>query len=688
MYGALRLLEVAKVRVVAVLGRGAAPAGVIPAVVWRGTALAAIGLVIMLAFSSAAGALLVVGGIGVLVHAASRREADDVQTANSPSVAEVIDSRVEALKDVIWELRESEGRYRDLLDTQENVIARRDGEGRLTYVNRAFCGMFGVSPEEVLGQVWQPQVLAEERPVPAAPDSPQRSFVHCIETASGRRWLAFEEHRVPGHGIARGEGDRGGPCEIQIVGTDITEARAVQEELACARDQAQAADRAKSRFLAAMSHEIRTPMNGIMGMASLLEETRLTAEQQTYLGAIDQSARTLLLLIDEILDFSKIEAGKLELAAQPFSLDDCVQGAVELLAPAAHEKGLEIAWTTDPDQPFLLTGDAARVRQIMLNLIGNAVKYTDRGGVLVRIHCEERRGPNALLAVHVKDTGIGLAPDAMGRLFGEFNQGDSETAMRRGGTGLGLAISRRLARAMGGDIAVESERGRGAVFTARLLLPVAVDRPENALRRPGRGAGAVLLAFDRLIERKALAVNLAALGFEVIESDDPLAGAEMEAAAWARPVRHVVCDAEADPAEAAAVLARAQEMAPGDNVRGYLVVDPETRPNLEQFRQAGFTTYLVRPVRPLTLKARFASDKVHRCRTSDRCRGRCCQSRASRRSSGSTYCWQRTTRSTLCSPRECSKNADAPSCMRWTESWRWRRSLRRCCPDISASIWC
>ncbi len=287
-----------------------------------------------------------------------------------------------------------------------------------------------------------------------------------------------------------------------------------------------------------------------------------------------------------------------------------MQGAVELLAPAAHEKGLEIAWTTDPDQPFLLTGDAARVRQIMLNLIGNAVKYTDRGGVLVRIHCEERRGPNALLAVHVKDTGIGLAPDAMARLFGEFNQGDSETAMRRGGTGLGLAISRRLARAMGGDIAVESERGRGAVFTARLLLPVAVDRPENALRRPGKGSGAVLLAFDQLIERKALAVNLAALGFEVIESDDPLAGVEMEAAAWARPVRHVVCDAEADPAEAAAVLARAQEMAPGANVRGYLVVDPETRPNLEQFRQAGFTAYLVRPVRPLTLKARFAPDQA------------------------------------------------------------------------------
>ena len=204
MHGALRLLEVAKVRVVAVLGRGAAPAGAMPAVVWRGTALAAIGLAITLAVSPAAGALLVVGGIALLLHGACRVKAEGVPTANSPSVAEVIDSRVEALKDVIWELRESEGRYRDLLDTQENVIARRDGEGRLTYVNRAFCGMFGVSPNEVLGQVWQPQVLAEERPVPPAPGSPQRSFVHCIETASGRRWLAFEEHRVPGHGIARG----------------------------------------------------------------------------------------------------------------------------------------------------------------------------------------------------------------------------------------------------------------------------------------------------------------------------------------------------------------------------------------------------------------------------------------------------------------------------------------------------
>jgi PAS domain S-box-containing protein len=576
-------------------------------------ALAFAGAAMVLAGGAGAGlTAIAIGVVGLFCEAARKAPAGKAPEV-SLTAAEAIDSRVEALKDVIWELRESEARYRDLLDTQESAIARRGRDGKLTYVNRAFCRMFGVAAGDILGQPWQPQVLAEERPLPETACSPQRSYVQRVETASGPRWLSFEEHSVPGsivpsQGIARGERDNREHCEIQLVVTDITEARKVQEELAGARDQAQAADRAKSRFLAAMSHEIRTPMNGIMGMASLLAETQLSAEQQTYLGAIDQSARTLLVLIDEILDFSKIEAGKLELVQQPLSLDDCVQGAVELLAPTAHEKGLEIAWTTDPDQPFLLTGDAARVRQIMLNLIGNAVKYTDRGGVLVRIHCEERRGGKALVAVHVKDTGIGLSAESMGRLFGEFNQGDTETAMRRGGTGLGLAISRRLARVMGGDVTVASEPGRGAVFTARLWLPIAVDRPEKPQRRPGRDAGPVLLAFDRLIERKALATNLAALGFEVIEADDPLAGGEIEEAARQRPVTHVVCDAESDPAEAGAVLARAREMAKGKTVRGYLVIDPQTRPNLEQFRLAGFGSYLVRPVRPLTLKARFTGD--------------------------------------------------------------------------------
>ena len=397
-------------------------------------------------------------------HRPAAQRADPLETG--------IEHRLEDLKDGVWELRDSEARYRDLLDTQANIIARRDSAGRLTFVNKAFCRVFGCEPDTVLGSAWRPVVLAEDQ-IATVEVTPHRRFVQRLETALGPRWLSFEEHRVPGQAAtANITGTQPGGHEVQIVGTDVTEQRAFQAELAAARDQAQAADRAKSRFLAAMSHEIRTPMNGILGMASLLDESLLTDEQRTYLEAIDQSARTLRFLIDEILDFSKIEAGKLVLNKTPFALDQCVQATVELLAPSAHEKGLDIAWTIDPRLPSLVGGDEARVRQILLNLIGNAVKFTDFGGVLIRLDCECTAGGQVRVAIGVKDTGIGLTLEALNGLFAEFGQADSEIMQRRGGTGLGLVISRRLAVAMGGDVALESAYG------AACGLPGKIERAE------------------------------------------------------------------------------------------------------------------------------------------------------------------------------------------------------------------
>ncbi len=294
---------------------------------------------------------------------------------------------LEGLKDIQWEIRENEARYRDLLDNQADLILRRDAQGRLTFVNQAFCRVFGVDRNAVLGRPFAPRVLAGDKATPLAPGGALRRqcYAQEIETASGPRWFEWEEHAVQAHEAAI--------PEVQCLGRDITERRSDEAELKEARKQAEAANRAKSRFLAAMSHEIRTPMNGILGMTSLLIDTELSLEQRTYANAIERSARTLLTLIDEILDFSKIEADKLQLNSVPLAIDECVQGVVELLAPKAYEKGIDIAWAVDPSLPRSLLGDEVRVRQIVTNLVGNAIKFTDSGGVLVTVGAGPLRQP-------------------------------------------------------------------------------------------------------------------------------------------------------------------------------------------------------------------------------------------------------------------------------------------------------
>ena len=513
-------------------------------------------------------------------------------------IGERLERGLEALKDIQWEIRENEARYRDLLDNQADVILRRDAQGRLTFVNQAFCRTFALERGTVLGRVFSPRVLAGDKATPLAAGSElrQQRYVQQIETARGPRWFEWEEHAVAA-------GDAAIP-EVQCSGRDITERRRTEAELREARKQAEAANRAKSRFLAAMSHEIRTPMNGILGMTSLLSDTDLSAEQRTYSHAVERSARTLLTLIDEILDFSKIEADKLQLNSAPLAIDECVQGVVELLAPKAYEKGIEVAWAVDPALPRPLLGDEVRVRQIVTNLLGNAIKFTDSGGVLVTVGKPAAMQPSADqddldIAIAVEDTGMGIAPETLPSLFSEFEQAEDAVRRRLGGTGLGLAISRRLARAMGGDILVVSAPGLGSTFTATLRLKLAPTSASAAdLADVPVVSQHVLLALDRSIERRAVRLSLEGAGIPSEESAIASAADMVSAAARAgEPFTRIIVDGRSGCETAARLLSHARAVAPG-GVQGVIVLDTAAKADFAQFRDAGFDAYLVRPVRP------------------------------------------------------------------------------------------
>jgi PAS domain S-box-containing protein len=528
------------------------------------------------------------------------------------AVGERPERGVEALQDPHWKIRAEEARYRDLLDNQTDVLLRRDEDGRLTFVNRAFCRMFGMDSSAALGQAFLPRVLSGDRRAPLAPGGTlcRQRYVQEIETARGARWFEWEEHWVAAGDV--------GVVEVQCRGRDITESLQAEVELRAARTQSEAANRAKARFLAAMSHEIRTPMNGILGMTALLADTQLKPDQRAYAQAIEGSARTLLALIDEILDLSKIEADKLELNCAPLALEDCVAGVVGLLAGKAQEKGIDIAWSIDPSLPRLLLGDEVRVRQIITNLIDNAIKFTDSGGVSITVGRAQARTPppaaNALaVAIAVRDTGIGIAAESLPALFAEFAQVDAGARRRQSGTGLGLAISRRLTRAMGGDILVETAPGRGSTFTAVIHLPPAdgsVPSPSDR-QAEGRAFDRVLLALDRPTERCALRLALEGAGLPVEESTIAGAAAAADAAARAKaPFTTVVVDGACGSGAAAQLLHDVGAASAPEPLLGIVVLDAAAEGEFAS-RDAGLRAHVLRPVRPHTILALLAGRRLH-----------------------------------------------------------------------------
>ncbi|EPX83026.1 hybrid sensor histidine kinase/response regulator [Salipiger mucosus] len=304
----------------------------------------------------------------------------------------------------------------------------------------------------------------------------------------------------------------GGRVGLRI---DITDMKRTQEELDQARQRAEIASRAKSTFLANMSHEIRTPMNGVVGMAELMMETDLTEEQRLYTQTIRNSGEALLAIINDILDYSKIEADKLTLVPEPFDLESAVHEVAMLLQPAARDKGIEILVDYDLFLPTRFRGDAGRVRQILTNLLGNAVKFTAQGHVLVRVTGRVGAGGETAVHMAVEDTGIGIEPEKLEHIFGEFNQVEDERNRAFEGTGLGLAITRRLVGLMGGELWVESAPGEGSCFGLRIVLPAEESEACEPRSLP-EGLRRVLVLEDNPVTRSILGRQLAAAGLDAV----------------------------------------------------------------------------------------------------------------------------------------------------------------------------
>ncbi len=382
-----------------------------------------------------------------------------------------------ALKKAEREQKRQQATLQSLIDSIPDRVFYKGRDGRYLGCNVAFAESVGKHVSELRGLTCRDLF---------SPDVAQQMEARHLELLAGRgkftneRWLTYPDgHQALFETVTSPLWDEAGQVQgVLGISRNITERNRHEENIRRAKELAEEATRMKSDFLANMSHEIRTPMNAVIGLSHLVLKTDLTARQRDYIVKVQTSGQHLLGIINDILDFSKVEAGKLDLESADFEIEKLLDNTSSLVADKAHAKGLELVIDIAPDVPSSLVGDSLRLGQILLNFANNAVKFTEKGEIVVSVRASERTERDVLLHFRVQDTGIGLAPEQMQRLFKSFSQADTSTTRRFGGTGLGLAISKKLAELMGGEVGVESEPGKGSTFwfSARLALATAKKR--------------------------------------------------------------------------------------------------------------------------------------------------------------------------------------------------------------------
>jgi len=536
-----------------------------------------------------AGAAMVVPMVGFLLWVTTRLRKEWAS-------AEQESTRATAAEEA---MRESEQRYRHIVDLAHDIIYSTDAEGRFTFCNPTAVRLLKYASEDLIGRRYLDLVRPDYRQAVErfygrqfVKQTPSTYFELPVLAQDGSElWIGQNVQLIIENGRLDG---------FHAVARDVTERKRAEAELQKAKGVAEAANRAKSEFLANMSHEIRTPMNAIIGMADLLSETPLTKEQEEYVRVFRRASDNLLALVNDILDLSKVEAGGLTLEHVEFDLVELIEKTSEMVAKVAHDKGLELACQVMADVPRDLVGDPHRLRQILLNLMGNALKFTMAGEVVMRVQNDpDARQPGALL-FSVSDTGIGVPGDKLGIIFESFTQADSSTTRQYGGTGLGLAISKRLVELMGGRIWATSTVGQGSTFSFTAKFRVQEEPKVRTLAPPAELQGVkALVVDDSATNRLVLKGILTAWGMQVVEAPNGVDGlAElMRAHESGDPYRLVLLDCRMPEMDGFQVAERLRAIPNLAGITVMMLTSDSRTDDKTRSQELGMAGYLVKPVK-------------------------------------------------------------------------------------------